>query len=179
MNRLWNYSEDEKLSVAEGTIFNSSRHRSAISDYPFPDDTDDFPTWKQMWTYLEGYADHFNLRPHIQLNSPITGLSREGKKWIVEITPKNGTSRRESFDKVAVAIGSFITPKTPKMTGIEKFAGRTLHSVNFHQPKTFKDQRVLLVGLHASSQDVAVGLEPYASQVYVTHRNGVTLVSLY
>ena len=42
---IWKYSEDEYTSVQESTSFNSSRFRSAISDFPFADDVSDYPTW--------------------------------------------------------------------------------------------------------------------------------------
>lgn len=103
---LWNYSEDATLSVAEGTVFNSSRFRSAISDFPFPDDTDDYPTWRQMWRYLEDYADRFDLRPHIRLRTRVTALERVGGRWVVEVQPEGGEARRETFDRAIVAVGS-------------------------------------------------------------------------
>lgn len=174
-SRLWNYSEDEFLSVASTTIFNSSKYRSAISDYPFPGDADDFPTWRQMWEYLQGYAEHFQLGPHIRLNTRVTHVAREGDTWALDLLTKDG-SRREYFDKVAVANGSFTAPKRPKLQGIEQFTGRTLHTIDFHRPETFQGQRVLLIGLHASAQDVAVNLFGHASQLYASHRNGVALV---
>ncbi|KAK2597936.1 hypothetical protein N8I77_012688 [Diaporthe amygdali] len=176
---LWNYSEDESLSVAANTIFNSSKYRSAISDYPFPDETDDFPSWRQMWEYLEGYADHFQLRQNIQLNTRVVAFAREGDKWAVELLTKDGGPRREYFDKIAVANGTFTAPKWPEIRGIEKFTGRTLHAINFHRPESFKDQRVLIVGLHASAQDVASGLVGHAAQLYASHRNGVVLLPRY
>jgi dimethylaniline monooxygenase (N-oxide forming) len=175
---LWKYSEDSALSVAESTIFNSSKYRSAISDFPFPPDTDDFPTWQQMHQYLESYCDHFDLRRHILLNSPVTDLSREGNRWVLEISPKGQPTRKEYFDKVVVASGSFVKPKTPKFPGIEKFQGPTTHSLNFHQPSQYKGKTVLIIGLHATTQDVAVALSGHASKLYVSHRNGLVMVSI-
>lgn len=67
----------------------------------------------------------------------------------------------------------------PKIPGIEKFAGKTMHAIHFnrHQDE-FKGKRVLLIGLHASTQDVVLALKNHgAAQVYATHRNGVSLVS--
>jgi dimethylaniline monooxygenase (N-oxide forming) len=176
---LWQYSNDASISVAESTIFNSSRYRSAISDYPFPDDADDFPTWQQLNKYLEGYVDQFNLRPHIKLNCPVTGLTREDGKWAIEIAPKDMAGQKTTvyFDKVLIAIGSFVKPKQPEFEGIEKFEGRTLHAINYHRAADFKDQNVLLVGLYASAQDVATCLQQdQAKKLYLSHRNGVVLV---
>ena len=176
---LWQYSNDSSLSVAESTIFNSSRYRSAISDFPFPDDTDDFPTWQQLNAYLEGYVDKFNLRPHIKLNCPVTGLTRKDGRWRVEISPKDvaGQKTAKYFDKVVVAIGSFVQPKQPKFDGIEKFEGQTQHAINFHRSANFKGQNVVLVGLHATAQDVAVCFQKdQANKLYISHRSGIILV---
>jgi dimethylaniline monooxygenase (N-oxide forming) len=175
---LWKYSKDSSLSVAESTIFNSSRYRSAISDFPFPDDTDDFPTWQQMHQYLEAYCDHFDLRPYINLDSPVTHLSRAGEQWVLEISPSGLPSRQEYFDKVIVATGSFVKPKTPYFDGIEQFEGPSLHAINFHDPTQYQGRNVLLIGLHATAQDVSVTLSRYASKVYISHRSGVILVCL-
>lgn len=176
---LWNYSEDNKLSVAEFTVFNSSKYRSAASDYPFPEDTADYPTWQQMHSYLNGYADHFGLRKHIKLSSPVTNLDRKDGQWVLEVSPKDGPVRQDTYDKVVVATGSFVKPKWPNFKGIEKFSGFTSHAMHFHEGKQFKDQNVLIIGLHASAQDVACTLERHAKQIYISHRNGVHLLPRY
>lgn len=177
---LWNYSDDASLSVAEDTIFNSSRYRSAISDYPFPDDTDDFPTWRQMWRYLEGYADHFNLREHMKLGHTVEGVSRVGGKWKVVVRPKEGEVFSEEFDKLVVAVGTFHTPKYVELPGVEKFAGTKVHSLHFNGvQKSFRGKRVLCIGIHASTQDVVTALKKQgAAQVFASHKNGITLVSV-
>lgn len=173
---IWQYSTDSALSVAESTIFNSSRFRSSISDYPFDDDVDDFPTWQQMHRYLKGYCDQFDLHRHIQLGTRVTNLSRDKGRWVVDVASKDGPVRHEKFDKVIVAIGTFVKPKTPKILGIEKFEGPALHAVEFNTPSKYDGQNVLLVGLHATAQDVAKTLEGHAKKLYLAHKNGLILV---
>lgn len=174
---LWRYNDDGRLSVQESTIFNSSKLRSAFTDFPFDDDVDDFPTWQQMYKYLNSYADHFGLRELVHLNSSVKDVKREGDTWVLVIVGKDGKTREERFDRLLVATGSFTRAKIPHTPGIEKFKGRTLHALNFHESEKFKGQNVLLVGLHATSQDVAKCLVGHAKQVYISHRNGVVIVS--
>ncbi|KIW04122.1 uncharacterized protein PV09_04932 [Verruconis gallopava] len=176
---LWKYSEDAALSVAESTIFNTSRYRTAISDFRFPPGTADYPTWQEMHRYLESYCDAFDLRPHIQLCSPVTRLSRSGRQWVLHISPPDCEPRTECFDKVVVATGTFTTPRQPHLPGIENFKGSVIHAINFHRPALYKDKNVLLVGLHATAQDVAVALLGHANKLYVSHRNGVLLIPRY
>ena len=44
---LWQHSNEDIITVNPNTVFNSSRFRCAFTDYPFPDDTDDYPTCQQ------------------------------------------------------------------------------------------------------------------------------------
>lgn len=54
-----------------------------------------------------------------------------------------------------------------------------IHSIDFNRYQDeMRGKRVLLVGIHATTQDVAMTLEKQgASHVYASHRNGVRLVS--
>lgn len=105
---LWRSSGDGATSVTETTRFNSSRFRAAISDFPWPDDTDDYPTWRQVHAYLEAYADAFGLRGYVRLGTKVERVVREGGRWVLDVRCVDGSGevRRESFDKVMMATGS-------------------------------------------------------------------------
>jgi dimethylaniline monooxygenase (N-oxide forming) len=175
---LWNHSEDEYLSVQDSTIFNSSKYRSAITDFPFAEDDDDYPTWQQMHKYLDSYCDYFDLKRYIILNTKAVGLRREGEKWGLEVAPKGEEPRTDWYDKVVVSVGSFVKPKKPDIPGIELFKGTAIHAIHYHHPQEYKDKKVLLVGLHATTQDVAVSLSKYASKAYASHKNGLVLACI-
>lgn len=68
---LWKYSADDYISVADNTEFNSSKFRSALSDFPMPDDMDDFPTAKQLYQYFSDYCTHFDLWKYIKLGHTV------------------------------------------------------------------------------------------------------------
>jgi dimethylaniline monooxygenase (N-oxide forming) len=180
---LWKYSNDASLSAAEGTVFNSSIYRSAISDFPFPEGTDDFPTSGQMHRYLDSYCDHFDLRKHINLNTRVTRIKRDEQEWVVDVemlTDSGSTSRRsDRFDKVLIATGSFTKPKYPTIEGMDLFNGPKVHSINFHNESQFDGNTVLLIGLHATAQDVTATLHGHASKVYIAHRTGLLMVCVH
>ena len=148
---LWKQSYDSNLSVTARTVFNTSRFRAAISDFPFSDDVDDFPTANQIWEYMERYTDHFKLRAHMRFNTEVKTFSRKQGKWAVEYV-QDGSSHTEYFDKLIISPGSFIVPRSPKLKNIEKFEGTVLHSINFPDPARFQGENVLLVGFHATAQ---------------------------
>lgn len=175
---LWKYSNDETLSTAENTIFNTSKYRAAVSDFPVPDDMDDFPTAPQLHRYFESYCDQFELWPHINLNSYVKNMKREGKRWALQMAGPNGVDpRTEHFDKVAFSCGPFVKPRKPDYEGIDQFKGKVLHSIDYHNPSQYKDQNVLVIGIHASGQDTIASLSKYASKAYMSHRSGLTMVS--
>lgn len=173
---LWKQSFDSSISVTANTVFNTSRARANISDYPFPESVGDFPTAKEIWQYMEDYCDHFNLRSLIKFGAEVKTFSRTQGKWKVEYVQK-GASHTETFDKLMVAPGSFTVPRSPQLKDIEKFEGKVLHAIDFPDPAQFKDQNVLLIGFHATAQDVVVELRPHAKQVYVSKKNGLLMVS--
>lgn len=173
---LWKQSFDSSISVTANTVFNTSRARANISDYPFPETVGDFPTAKEIWQYMEDYCDHFGLRPLIRFGAEVKTFSRSQGKWKVEFVQK-GTSHTDTFDKLVVAPGSFTVPRPPKLKDIEKFEGKVLHSINFPDPAQFKHQNVLLIGFHATAQDLVVELRPHAKKVYLSNKNGLLMVS--
>ncbi|USW57928.1 Putative flavin monooxygenase, FAD/NAD(P)-binding domain superfamily [Septoria linicola] len=81
---LWKYSEDDFISVADNTEFNSSKFRSALSDFPMPDDMNDFPTAKQLYKYFHDYTTCKNLWPHIRLGHEVTRMTYISSDFICE-----------------------------------------------------------------------------------------------
>ena len=85
-----------------------------------------------MCQYLKDYADHFHLKEHIELNSPVKSILRNDKtgKWQVTIET-NGTPSTREFDKVVVSNGLVRRPIAPVFDDkhemqTEAFAGTIL-----------------------------------------------------
>ncbi|KXS97434.1 hypothetical protein AC578_8824 [Pseudocercospora eumusae] len=173
---LWKYSTDDALSTAENTIFNTSKYRAAVTDFPMPDDMDDFPTAPQLYKYWNDYCNHFQLWPHIKLGAKVLTVRREQGQWALDVASNNGESQTHYFDKVAISTGPFTKPKQPKLEGIEKFSGTAIHGTKFHEPAKYTGKNVLIVGLHASASDVACSLAGKASKVFISHRSGVVFI---
>jgi cation diffusion facilitator CzcD-associated flavoprotein CzcO len=119
----------------------------------------------------------FEPRPCIRFGADVKTLVRVGQKWAVEYV-QNNSSHTASFDKLMVSPGSYAFPRSPKLIDMEKFEGRVLHSLNFPEASTFQDQNVLVVGFHATAQDLVVELASHAKKVYIAHRSELTLVRL-
>jgi len=59
-----------------GLRANTPREVYRFSDFPYPEGTDDFPTAAQVRGYLAAYADHFGLRPLLNLSTEVTSVAR-------------------------------------------------------------------------------------------------------
>jgi hypothetical protein len=79
--------------------------------------------------YLESYADHFNLRPHLRLCADVQRVWRDDErgKWQVDVAG----APSEYFDKVVMATGPHQLPMMPQFEGEELFMGRLMHSRAF------------------------------------------------
>ncbi|DAA76291.1 TPA_exp: Uncharacterized protein A8136_0963 [Trichophyton benhamiae CBS 112371] len=178
---LWHYNEENKnISVLPTTVTNGSKHRGSFTDFPFPDDTPDFPTASHMAKYLASYAEHFQVMPHVRLSTNIHRASwNEMKhKWEIEISPVGNEDQKtvQEFDKVIHALGPDQVPNIPKVAGIEKFKGDVQHSVTFKSADDYAGKRVLVVGFGNTAADVTGLLADVAEQVYVSHRHGAIVL---
>ena len=177
---LWKDSHDATISVHDTTVFNSSKWRIAFSDFPLSDEADIYPTAAQIHQYLESYADRFGLVEKYRLGTKVLQMRHTGKQWAVTVQTikPDQQPRTEYFDKLCVATGAFHKPRRPKIEGLEDFQGQVLHSINFHGDQKYPDQNVLLVGLHATAQDICCALAKpgNAKHVYMAHRKGVLLL---
>ena len=88
-----------------GLRSNNPRETYAFSDFDYPDSADEFPTAGQIRAYLESYATHFGLWPHINLQSEVLSVSRRepasGKSqpgFRVKVRPAH-TSEGDAFSE--------------------------------------------------------------------------------
>lgn len=71
------------------------------------------------------------------------------------------------FDYVTVATGHFSVPNMPSFPGIDKFAGRVLHSHAFRNASHFKDKNILVVGSSMFAEDSALQCLKYGAESIV------------
>ncbi|TVP42134.1 MAG: NAD(P)/FAD-dependent oxidoreductase [Gemmatimonadales bacterium] len=160
-----------------GLRANTPREVYSFSDFPYPDGTDDFPTAAQVRGYLAAYADHFGLRPLLELSTEVTSVARvkeaEGDTGSFEVTVSpvgTGDTRCRTFDFVAVCSGTFSIPHVPRLPGRDRFAGSVRHSSRFQDAARFTDQRVVVVGGGRSAMGIAASVAERARSVTLVCR---------
>lgn len=133
----------------------SSRRTTEFPDYPMPADWPDFPNKAQMQSYLESYATHCGLLPHIQLNTEVVRVRpaadyHSSRAW--DVILKSGETRR--YRTVTIANGHNWCPNLVTHPGT--FSGEILQSDAYQEPEQLTGKRVLVVGYGNTGCDIAV-----------------------
>jgi dimethylaniline monooxygenase (N-oxide forming) / hypotaurine monooxygenase len=180
---VWTYDEarDDGGSLAYRSLrTNTSKHLLAFSDYPFPDATADFPERADVLAYLHDYADHFQLRKHIRLNSVVEAAVRtETGHWQLTVRAADGQLLKDQFDALVVCSGLYRQPSIPTYSGIETYPGILTHSATYKGPERFVGQTVLVMGTGSSGVDIAAELGHVAAHVHLSTRSGAWLLPRY
>jgi hypothetical protein len=128
----------------------SSRKTTEYADYPMPADYPDFPSAQQMLEYVRDYADHFNLRPHIEFNTKVLmALPLADGRWELELA----SGEKRIYKGLIACNGHHWDKKFPSYPG--NFAGEILHSKDYKAPEQLSGKRVLVVGGGNSACDLA------------------------
>ncbi|KAI0326143.1 FAD/NAD-P-binding domain-containing protein [Cubamyces sp. BRFM 1775] len=136
----------------------------AYTSFSFPPSTPLFPPASTVLEYMKAYAAHFELTPHIRLNTPVLSTTRDSisGKWTVTVRFAQANSDETiTFDHLIVANGHYRIPRFPNTPGLNAWleAKKAFHAVYYRNPADFGDARtVLVVGAGPSGQDLCTDL---------------------
>lgn len=180
---LWRYENDNGRSAAyESLHINTSRQMMEFAAYPMPDDYPDYPNHRQITSYFEGFADHFDLRDSIRFQTEIeAAVPVEGGGWEVTWKPLGGESDSGIFTDVMVCSGHHWDKRWPEPSfpGSDTFEGEQLHAHDYRTPEVFDGKRVLVLGLGNSATDIAVESSRHAEETFLAMRRGAWIVPKY
>ncbi len=153
-----------------GLRTNNSRHTYEFSDHPYPPETELYPRADEVRSYLESYADRFEVRERIRFGQEVISIARsqrDNATFSVKCRAAGGQGAgyEGEFDHVVVCNGVFHRAKLPTVPGIEKFRGRVLHSSEVTSSSYGSNDKVIVVGGGKSAYDCATyaahqGLNP-------------------
>lgn len=134
----------------------------AFPGFPFPPSTPVFPRAALVQNYLESYAAHYNLLPHIRLKTAVHAVQRDASKWKVQIS----SGEILDFDLVIVGNGHHRIPRYPDTPGLSKWfaAGKASHAAWYRRPHDLGDT-VMVVGGGPSGRDIADEMRTVAGVV--------------
>ncbi|OWF36756.1 dimethylaniline monooxygenase [N-oxide-forming] 1-like isoform X2 [Mizuhopecten yessoensis] len=180
---VWVYNKNTHIDENGMPVF-TSMYRDLMTNIPkqlmaFPDFSyqpgPSYISRPDVCDYLQRYADKYDLRQHIKMNTFVQTVRPNGKerdtKWTVSYfdVRKKDEVHKEVFDNVIVCSGHHEKPYSPEVDGLDKFKGEVLHSHNYRIPEYFKDKKVVILGASFSGQDLAVGISRYGKKVFLSH----------
>ncbi|MDW5322988.1 flavin-containing monooxygenase [Plantactinospora sp. KLBMP9567] len=170
----WNWRHD-RSPVYASTHLISSRPLTEYPDFPMPDGWPDYPHHSQLLSYLEHYADHFDLRPHIWFGTEVVRVEpADGDRWDVTTrsTGGYGAERTSRYAAVVVANGHNWAPKMPAYEGLDEFRGKVIHASAYKDATQVRGKRVLVVGAGNTGCDIAVEAGQQAAKCWHSTRRG-------
>src|SRR5690349_9150804 len=171
---LWNWRQD-RSPVYASTHLISSKPGTQYPDFPMPDHWPDYPNHARVHDYLERYADHFDLRPHIWFGTEVVRVEPAGEPatgyW--DVTTRVGQRERTSrYAAVVVANGHHWWPKVPRYDGTADYRGTVLHASGYKDPTQLRGRKVLVIGAGNTGCDIAVEAAQQAARCWHSTRRG-------
>lgn len=167
---LWRLAGD--TAAYEGLRLNTSKPRTEFGDHPMPADWPDYPSRAQLLSYVQEYADRFDVVRHYRLRTELVGARRCPQGWLLELDGPDGAGE-ELVTHLVVANGHNHTPRLPEPPLPGRFEGTTSHAHAYRGPAEFEGRRVLVVGTGNSAMDIATELVGHAGEVLLSARRGV------
>ncbi|XP_004688176.1 PREDICTED: putative dimethylaniline monooxygenase [N-oxide-forming] 6 [Condylura cristata] len=183
---LWKFSdqaEEGRASIYQSVFTNSSKEMMCFPDFPYPDDFPNYMHHSKLQEYIKTFAQKKNLLRYIQFETLVTNVKKCPNfsvtgQWEV-VSEKDGKQESSIFDAVMICSGHHVYPNLPtdSFPGLDKFQGHYFHSRDYKGPETFKEKRVLVIGLGNSGSDIAVEISRLAAQVIISTRSGSWVMS--
>lgn len=103
----------------------------------------------EIRAYIEACADRLDLRRHLRLGAEVreARFDEATATWTVRCAD----GRAFVGDVAVVATGGLSRPLTPRLPGLDTFAGRTWHSAAWDHDAPLAGQRVAAIGTGASA----------------------------
>ncbi|MEU7814037.1 NAD(P)/FAD-dependent oxidoreductase [Pseudonocardia sp. NPDC049154] len=129
--------------------------------------TERYAAQPELRRYLEHVADRFALRPHLRLNTAVTGARWTGDRY--EITA--GTGERFGARFLVMATGNLSAAREPAFPGLGEYAGEWVQTS--HWPEGGIDvagRRIAVIGTGSSGVQTVTEIAKTAEHVVVFQR---------
>lgn len=164
------YGIDVHTSMYKHLRTNLPKEVMGFPDFPIPQEEASYISSENMIAFLNKYTEKYSIRERIKFLHHVIRIQPKNNKWEVLVKDlQNDIYKTEVFEYVMICNGHYHTPSYPRLNGIEDFIGTTLHSHDYRNPDSFKDENVLVIGAGPSGMDLAHSISLVAKTVVLSH----------
>jgi cation diffusion facilitator CzcD-associated flavoprotein CzcO len=142
-------------------------HLYSFSFAPNPDWSRTYSMQPEIWEYLRRVAREHDIDRHMRLGCEVTDARwDEGcARW--QLTTTTGAF---SAELLIAGSGPLSQPKWPQIEGIDRFAGKAMHSARWDDRHSLAGERVAVIGTGASAIQIVPRIQPEVSKLIVFQR---------
>ncbi|NKF23680.1 amino acid permease [Solimonas marina] len=159
-------------SMYESAHFISSKYTSGFYGMPMPDQFPDYPSHRQILSYIRDFADTYGLRSAIRFGVEVRDAQPLGEGacdgWRVTLS----TGETRVYRGLVCANGVTWHPNRPQYPGLDQFAGEVRHTVDYRSADALRGRRVLIIGAGNSGVDIACDAARHAQSAVISLRRG-------
>ncbi len=128
-----------------------------------------YATQPEILRYIEHVADRFDLRRDIRLETRMSSavFDEATDRWTVTAS----TGQRWTAQHLVLCLGQLSSTKAPAFPGLDRFAGRIIHSGEWPRDKVgFAGERVAIIGTGSSGMQMTPVIAREAAHLTVFQR---------
>ncbi|MBO6566198.1 MAG: NAD(P)/FAD-dependent oxidoreductase [Pseudomonadales bacterium] len=128
-----------------------------------------YPGWEETHRYMRFVADKFDMWPHIQLNTEVSGAEFEKDKGLWRVKTAGGSEYTCRY--FISAVGMISEPNIPEIKGLGSFSGPCFHAARWPQEGLdYAGKRVGIVGAGATAVQMLPVMAKTAESVILFQR---------
>lgn len=127
----------------------------------------------QLFSYLQSVAGEHGAFENIRFGLEVTAASWDDgeQRWRMRARDRAGATHELSANVVITGTGFFNRPAMPRIAGIDRFAGPSMHTACWDPTVAIEGQRVGVIGTGASAMQLVPSIAGVAKQVVVFQRS--------
>jgi len=140
-----------------------------------------FPAYlsKDQWAdWIELYIKAMDINVWFETRLSNAVYDQETQLWEARLAMPDGSERVIKARHIVLAVGIGGSARIPNLPGLADFAGPIVHSSEFKNGASYRDKKVLVVGVSTSGHDIALDLYHHGAQVSMGQRSPATVCDI-
>ena len=150
-----------------GCACDVASHLYSYSFAPNPDWSKAYSDQREILDYLHAVAAERDVERHISYDTEVSEARWDdgGRRWRLDTSAGAITA-----DVLVSATGPFGNPITPEIPGLESFAGKRFHSIDWDHEHDLAGERVAVIGTGPSAIQFVPRIQPEVERLLVFQR---------